>query len=74
MALRFSAKAVLPTAGNVPHGLGVTPDEYGVVQHGATAVFLVAGSAPDSVNVYVTGGGAGPVVSVFASVVHSIVK
>lgn len=74
MALRFAAKAVLPTAGSVAHGLGVTPDEYQIVQHGATSVYLVAASAPDATAVYVTGAGAGPVVSVFASIVHSIVK
>lgn len=74
MALRFAAKAVLPTAGNVAHGLGATPDEYNIVQHGATDVYLVAGSAPDSTYVYVTGAAAGPVVSVFAAVNHTIIK
>ena len=77
MALRFASKGVLAASigggGVVTHGLGATPDEYWLVQHGTSAPSLIAASAPDSVAIYTTVA-AGGVVSVFAAVNHSIIK
>lgn len=77
MALRYASKNVLIT-GTIgvlfPHGLGATPDEYALVEHGASAANLVLASAPDATNVYVSGLAGGATVSVFAAVNHSIVK
>lgn len=77
MALRYASKNILitGTVGTLfPHGLGVTPDEYCLCAHGASTVNLVLASAPDTTNVYVSGLAGGATASVFASIVHSIVK
>ena len=77
MALRFASKAQnaasIGGAGVVTHGLGTTPDEYWLAQHGASVPNFIAASSPDTVAVYVTVA-AGGVVSVFAVVNHSQIK
>jgi hypothetical protein len=77
MALRYASKAQLIT-GTIGtlfvHGLGATPDEYFLAQHGASVPVLVLASAPDATNVYVSAGPGGATVSVFAVVNHSIIK
>jgi hypothetical protein len=77
MALRFASKAQnaasIGGGGVVTHGLGATPDEYWLAQHGASVPNFIAASTPDTTAVYVTVA-AGGVVSVFAAVNHSIIK
>lgn len=82
MALRYASKQVQIT-GTIgvlfPHnlsmaGVGLTPDEYFLAQHGASVPVLVLASAPDATNIYVSAGAGGATVSVFAAVTHSQVK
>ena len=76
MTYRYSSKnkAVSSNGTTFVHGLGTSPDEYNVVPHGATAIFLPSASAPDATNVYVTAAAGGGTASVFACVNHSIIK
>lgn len=82
MALRFASKAQnaasIGGGGVVTHnlsmgGVGLTPDEYWLAQHGASVPNFIAASAPDATAVYVTVA-AGGVVSIFAVVNHSQIK
>lgn len=77
MTMRYASKAITIT-GSIgvlfPHGLPATPDEYCLAQHGASVPQLLAASAPDATNIYVSSGPGGCVVSVFAAVNHSWVK
>lgn len=83
MALRFSLKsatgggistASIGSGGQLPHGLGTTPDEWWLAQHGLSASYFIAASVPDSQNLYVSTASAGALVAVFAAVNHSIIK
>jgi hypothetical protein len=77
MALRYASKQIqiTGTIGTLfAHGLPATPDEYVLVQHGASVPQLVLASAPDATNIYVSSGPGGATVSVFAAVNHSVVK
>lgn len=77
MTMRFASKAVLAASigggGVVTHGLPATPDEYCLVQHGASTPNFIAASVPDATAVYVTIA-AGGVVSVFAAINSSWVR
>jgi hypothetical protein len=83
MALRFKyggtagggiSTASIGSQGQLPHGLGTTPDEWWLAQHGLSASYFIAASVPDSANLYVSSASAGALVTVFCAVNHAICK
>lgn len=83
MALRFKyagtagggiSTASIGSGGQLPHGLGVTPDEWWIAQHGLSASYFIAASVPDSQNLYISTASAGALLAAFCAVNHSIVK
>lgn len=66
--------ASIPSGGQLDHGLGTTPDEWWIAQHGLSASYFIAASVPDSRSVYVSSASAGAQVVVYAAVNHYIVK
>ena len=83
MALRFKfsgtagggiSTASIPSGGQLDHGLGLTPDEWFIAQHGLSVSYFIAASVPDSRSIYISTASAGAQLSAFCAVNHTWMK